>query len=272
MKSLQELCLLSITTRRVEKREKILLEYYCRNKLNELKMKWIDDRLYRSLGPTPGSGETQEILVAGERKVIIEYNRSGVLVSRSFYIGRRSYRDNDLPHRECFHPNGKIRSETWWHSAEKEELWPAEIEYDESGQKIRETWRTSDKRWLRHRKDGPAVVEYGKNGRVKEEGWYRYGQASRPYYQPSTVRYYDNGAIEVELFPKKLQAVCCCGKKCHCGHRKFQNRFYTLAENKRPDHEEYLKGTNFFPVGGKKPAQTKGGKKKKKNKKGKKKK
>ena len=265
-------CLLSFTTRPVKEEEKdFLLEYY-ETEMSKLGLKWIEDRFYRSVETSMFHAGSKERLVAGivapntapSREIIMIYDNSGRLLRRNFNMNGSCKRENNRPPVEFFHPNGKIRREAWQFDAEFARRHPMVIEYSESGQKIFEEWATSEKTAAPHREDGPAVVEYWENGRVKEERWRRYGKPYRPYHQPSTVCYYENGAIQAEYFPELLQGNCNCWKeRCYCGYRKFENRFYTLAENKRPDHEEFLKGANAFPHG-KKPAQTQHNKKKKK--------
>ncbi len=71
---------------------------------------------------------------------------------------------------------GKIKEERWYHDNKlHREDGPAAIEYSKNGLKKAEWWYLHNKH---HRIDGPSIICY-KNGKMSEEYWYRDGRLHR---------------------------------------------------------------------------------------------
>ena len=88
---------------------------------------------------------------------------------------------------------------------EKNDDCPTFIEYTKTGNIVKETWEDGIigqdrlKRIMLHRKNGPAIIRYYKNGRIKTESWFLKGVRHR-IGGPASVEYNENGFKIVEVW------------------------------------------------------------------------
>lgn len=105
-------------------------------------------------------------------------------------------RDNDLPARIEYYPNGRIELEEWYREGRKHRNnLPARITYHEkSGQVSCETWYKNGK----YHRDGdlPAIIEYNEFSMLHSEEWYRDGIRHRDN-RPACNWRLINGKLEV---------------------------------------------------------------------------
>ncbi len=77
---------------------------------------------------------------------------------------------------------------------------PAVIEYDKDGQVERETYYFNG---IIHREDGPAIIEYHDNGAVKREAYFHGGKLDGGEWCPAIIEYNRDGdAISEQWFSR----------------------------------------------------------------------
>ncbi len=94
------------------------------------------------------------------------------------------------------YPNGQIKRKKYLNSSSQLHRTdgPAEVQYFKNGQIQYEVWCLNNQL---HRTDGPALVRYHENGQIQYEVWYLNNQLHRTD-GPAEVEYRENGQVQFE--------------------------------------------------------------------------
>lgn len=130
------------------------------------------------------------------------YGANGIKVSEQWTLDGKLHR-KDGPAITTFYQNGNVMSESWFENGKYvNSKLPSEIYYERENnrRKTKECWLvTTDTPGQNfHRIDGPAVIEYHENGNKKHEAWYNFGKLHRENDLQAETWYYENGTISDE--------------------------------------------------------------------------
>lgn len=151
--------------------------------------------------------ESDNVNERGQIKAL-KYETTYVKRDDSCYRDR--HRENDLPAKIKYYPDGHIQRESYYvyDEHERDNDKPCKIYYypSELGGKV-EKEIYYENCALSRSGDKPAIIEYYPNGNIKSETYYNLWQIHRDNDKPAEIYYYENGKIQIETY---MQNDKCC--------------------------------------------------------------